>query len=338
MKYKEAGVDIDKGIQSVKRIKAHVKKTFSSSVISDIGAFGAMYSGVFGMKEPVLVSSADGVGTKLIIAQKTGYFENVGADIVNHSIDDILSVGAKPLYFLDYIGAGKIEPDIIETIIASMSDACCEAGMSLIGGEMAEMGAVYNYEHYDIVGFITGIAEKSRIMTGSSIKPGDSIIGLKSNGFHTNGFSLVRSIIDKNKIDINASPDFSDEPLYRILLRPHRSYFNEVYPQLEKGMLTGIAHITGGGFYDNISRVLPENTDAVIKDGSWTVPPLFEMIVKAGNVDFEEARRVFNMGIGMVLFCREEHSEAIVRELDSNEELALIIGKAESGTGTVRFT
>lgn len=337
MKYKEAGVDIDKGLESVKRIKAHVKKTFSSSVISDIGAFGAMYSGVFDIKEPVLVSSADGVGTKLIIAQQTGYFDNVGADIVNHSIDDILSVGAKPLYFLDYIGAGKIKPDIIETILASMSNACCEAGMSLIGGEMAEMGAVYNYEHYDIVGFITGIAEKSRIMTGTSIKPGDSIIGLRSNGFHTNGFSLVRSIIDKNDIDLKANPEFSDEPLYRILLKPHRSYFNEVYPQLERGMLTGIAHITGGGFYDNISRVLPENTDAVIKDGSWKVPPLFEMIVKAGNVEFEEARRVFNMGIGMVLFCREEHSEAVVKELNSKEELALIIGKAESGTGTVRF-
>lgn len=337
MKYKEAGVDIDKGLESVKRIKAHVKKTFSKNVISDIGAFGAMYSGAFDMKDPVLVSSADGVGTKLIIAQKTGYFDNVGADIVNHSIDDILCIGAKPLYFLDYIGAGKIEPDVIETIIASMSAACCDAGMSLIGGEMAEMGAVYNYEHYDIVGFITGIADRESIITGSEIHEGDSIIGLKSSGFHTNGFSLVRAIIDEAGIDINAVPEFSDEPLYKLLLKPHRPYFNEVHPLVQEKKIRGIAHITGGGFYDNISRILPENTDAVINGNSWERPALFRMIAEAGKVEFEEAHRVFNMGIGMVLFCRQEDEKYVLEFVNSKGNLGILIGRAEKGTGRVRF-
>lgn len=331
MNYKEAGVNIDEANASVKSIKGLVKKTFTPAVLSDIGAFGAMYDGRFpAYREPVLISSADGVGTKMIIAEQADWFDDAGADIVNHSVNDILAVGAKPLYFLDYIGAGRIEKGKVERIISSMSEACLQNGLSLIGGELAEMSEVYNYTHYDVVGFIVGIAEKDEIINGSSIKDGDVIIGLPSNGFHTNGFTLVRRILEKSGTDIR-KPFLGGDPLYRHLLKPHRSYFREVFPLVRGKLLSGIAHITGGGFYDNLERILPENIRAEIDLNSWKVPALFEEIVKLGSVQRDEAYRAFNMGIGMVLFADRELSKRVEASLKSSGAEYTIIGKVVAG-------
>ncbi len=334
--YVKSGVNIDKGMESVNRIKKLVKETFNINVVSDIGAFGAMYNGDFSnYKNPILVSSADGVGTKLVIAQKMNYFDHVGEDIVNHSVDDILAVGAKPLYFLDYIGCGKIDPNIIERIIASMTKACKENSMSLIGGELAEMSIVYNYEHYDIVGFITGIAEKENIITGGEIKEGDILIGLNSSGFHTNGYSLVRKIIEDNNIKYDDKFDFSNEEIYKLLLKPHKSYFNSVYTLIEKQLINGIAHITGGGFYDNIKRILPYNTNAIIDSSTWETPEIMKKIVELGKIEFEESYRVFNMGIGMVLIINKNNLKNIENELNSKNEKYTIIGEIIKGNGSV---
>lgn len=334
VKYSESGVNIDKGMESVSRIKKLVKNTYSDAVLSDIGSFGAMYNGSFdGYSNPVLVSSADGVGTKLIVAEQTGYYENCGADIVNHSVNDILAVGAKPLYFLDYIGCGIVDPDIVEGIITSMAKACRQNSMSLIGGELAEMSITYDNRHYDIVGFITGIVEREKIINGSAIETGDIIIGLPSNGFHTNGFSLVRKIISDNSIDIQKKYGNMDDVLYRELLKAHRSYLKEISPLLDKGMINGIAHITGGGFYDNIARILPENKKAVIEKDSFPVPELFRFFVEQGKIDEREAYRVFNMGIGIVAVIPQRYIDNVKSILEDINAQHYIIGRIEDGSG-----
>lgn len=336
MKYKDSGVDIDSANAAVKSIKSIVKETYSKAVLSDIGAFGSMFDGSFKQyKKPVLVSSADGVGTKMVIAEETNFFEHTGEDIVNHSVNDILAVGAKPLYFLDYIGMGKMNKSIIERIIISMSYACKKNKLSLIGGELAEMSVVYNYKHFDVAGFIVGLAEKDEIITGANIKKGDILIGLHSSGFHTNGFTLVRSILKKKKIDLFKSFKYSKEPIYAQLLAPHRSYLDPVFPLVRKKKIHGIAHITGGGFYDNISRVLPKNIDALIDTRKWRVPKLFEEICNLGNVGFEDAYRTFNMGIGMVLIVGEKDIPYIEKSLKSSKIGYDIIGIALKGKGNV---
>lgn len=334
MKYSESGVNIDKGMESVSRIKKLVKGTYSKAVLSDIGSFGAMYSASFKeYREPVLVSSADGVGTKLIIAEETDYYDNCGADIVNHSVNDILAVGAKPLYFLDYIGCGIVDPDTVETIITSMADACRSNGMSLIGGELAEMSITYDNRHYDIVGFITGIAERDNIINGSEITEGDLILGFPSSGFHTNGFSLVRKIISDNELDLHSVQGSMEDKLYKELLKPHRSYLRELYPLIEKNIVRGIAHITGGGFYDNIARILPDNAMAIIEKDTYKVPELFRFFVNQGNIANEEAYRVFNMGIGIVAVIGKEHIDNARKTLDEMHAEHYIIGRIEKGSG-----
>ena len=332
MKYSESGVNIDKGIESISRIKEIVKKTFNINVISDIGGFGSMYNGRFNdYKEPILVSSADGVGTKLLIAEKMNMFENTGKDIVNHSINDILAVGAKPLYFLDYIGCGKVDPNTVETIVKSMSEACLESGVSLIGGELAEMSTIYGNTHYDIVGFITGVMEKSKAITGEKINTDDFIIGLHSNGFHTNGYSLIRKIIDDNNIDLQITHGTMEKPLYQELLKPHRSYLRSVMPLIDENLINGIAHLTGGGFYDNIKRVLPDNIEARIYSEQWEIPELFNFFVEKGNLEINESFRVFNMGIGMVLFVGKENLVEAEKLLNSTKTDYSIIGKTIKG-------
>lgn len=334
MKYSESGVNIDKGMESVSRIKKLVKNTYSKAVLSDIGSFGAMYNASFeGYRQPVLVSSADGVGTKLIIAEETDYYDNCGADIVNHSVNDILAVGAKPLYFLDYIGCGIVDPDTVERIIISMADACSSNGMSLIGGELAEMSITYDNRHYDIVGFITGIAERDSIINGSEITDGDLILGFPSAGFHTNGFSLVRKIINDNNINLHSVHGSMEDKLYKELLKPHRSYLRELYPLIEKNIVRGIAHITGGGFYDNIARILPDNTMAIIEKDTYKVPELFRFFVSQGNIANEEAYRVFNMGIGIVAVIGKEHIDNARKILDEMHAEHYIIGRIEKGSG-----
>ncbi|MFO8062240.1 MAG: phosphoribosylformylglycinamidine cyclo-ligase [bacterium] len=336
-RYKKSGVDIDKATRSVENIGRIVKDTYSDNVLSRIGSFGAMYSADFGrMKNPVLISSADGVGTKLVIARRMNSFEHTGEDIVNHSVNDILATGAKPLYFLDYIGCGSVEEETVNDIIRSMADACKANDMSLIGGELAEMSVVYDYTHYDIVGFITGIAQKDSIITGDTVCEGDIVIGLPSSGFHTNGYTLIRDIIDSNNADLTAVPSFSERKLYELLLEPHRSYYRPVYPLIEKHMVKGIAHITGGGFYDNIRRILPSDVNVTIDSRSWETPPLFDYIVTLGGIETEEAYRVFNMGIGMVLIIDPDNVNEVKDHLQKHSEY-FIIGSVNKGEGIVKI-
>lgn len=336
-KYKKSGVDIDKAARSVENIGKIVKDTYSGNVLSRIGSFGAMYSADFStMENPVLISSADGVGTKLVIARKMNSFEHTGEDIVNHSVNDILATGAKPLYFLDYIGCGSVEEDTVNDIIRSMADACKSNDMSLIGGELAEMSVVYDYTHYDIVGFITGIAEKDSIITGDNVSEGDIVIGLPSSGFHTNGYTLIREIIDSNNIDLTSVPSFSDRKLYELLLEPHRSYYKTVYPLIGKHLIKGIAHITGGGFYDNIRRILPADVNVIIESQSWDIPPVFDYIITMGNIDTEEAYRVFNMGIGMILIIDPDSISEVRDHLQKHSEY-FIIGSVSKGEGIVKI-
>jgi len=336
MKYKDSGVNISEANKTVGSIKKIVKTTFTKSVLCNIGAFGSMYDGNFkDIKDPVLVSSADGVGTKMILAEEADYFERCGEDIVNHSVNDILSVGAKGLYFLDYLGMGKLEKAKVERIIKSMSKGCRENNVSLIGGELAEMSVVYNYTHYDVVGFIVGVAEKKDILTPNKVKKDNVIIGLHSSGFHTNGYSLIRKILKDNKINIKKSFKFSNKKIYELLLEPHRSYFKPVYPLVKERILNGIAHITGGGFFDNIERVLPDNIDAVIDSSAWRVPPLFSEICSLGGVGFEEAHRTFNMGIGMVLISDKKNLPHIENSLKKIKIGYDVIGRTAPGSGSV---
>ncbi len=336
MKYSESGVNIDKGIESINRIKEIVKKTFNINVVSDIGGFGSMYSAKFNdYKEPILVSSADGVGTKLLIAEKMNMFENTGKDIVNHSINDILAVGAKPLYFLDYIGCGKVNPNTVEIIVKSMTEACLEADVSLIGGELAEMSTIYGNTHYDIVGFITGVMEKNKAITGEKINVDDFIIGLHSSGFHTNGYSLIRKIIEDKDIDLQVIQGTMEKPLYQELLKPHKSYLKNVIPLINENLVNGIAHITGGGFYDNIERILPDNIEARIYSEKWEIPELFKFFAEKGNLEISESFRVFNMGIGMILFISKENLVKAEKLLNSTKSEYSIIGKTIKNTKKV---
>lgn len=336
MKYSESGVNIDKGIESINKIKEIVKKTFNINVISDIGGFGSMYNAKFNdYKEPILVSSADGVGTKLLIAEKMNMFENTGKDIVNHSINDILAVGAKPLYFLDYIGCGKVDPSTVEIIVQSMSEACLQSDVSLIGGELAEMSTIYGNTHYDIVGFITGVMEKNKAITGEKINADDFIIGLHSNGFHTNGYSLIRKIIDDNNIDLLSTYGTMEKPLYQELLKPHKAYLKSVMPLIDESIVNGIAHLTGGGFYDNIKRILPDSIEARVYSEQWEIPELFKFFVEKGNLEINESFRVFNMGIGMILFISKENLVAVEKSLKTTKTNYSIIGKTINGSKKV---
>ncbi|KUK86499.1 MAG: phosphoribosylformylglycinamidine cyclo-ligase [bacterium] len=336
MKYKDSGVNISKANQTVKDIKKLVRSTYSKNVLSDIGIFGSIYSGKFsGYKKPVLVSSCDGVGTKVLIAEQVNFFDHLGEDIVNHSVNDILAVGAKPLYFLDYIGMGKLERNKINIIISSMVKACKYNSLSLVGGELAEMSDVYNFTHYDIVGFIVGICEKDNILTGQNIKKGDHILGLPSNGFHTNGYSLIRNIIKEKNLNLKKPLKNSKIPLYKELLKPHMSYFNQVYPLIEKKKINGIAHITGGGFKENIKRILPQNVDAIIETSSWEVPNLFKNFCQIGNIKFYESYRVFNMGIGMVLIVSKKNIASVENFFKKIKIEYRKIGYIVSGKGNV---
>lgn len=336
MKYKDSGVNIDAANSTVNSIKKTVRKTFTKEVLCNIGAFGSMYDGSLkGYREPVLVSSADGVGTKMMIAEEADYFERCGEDIVNHSVNDILSVGARGLYFLDYIGMGKLEQKKVERIISSMAKACRANSVSLIGGELAEMSAVYNYTHYDVVGFIVGVAEKRELLKKESVKRDNVIIGLHSSGFHTNGYSLIRKILKETKTNIKKKFPFSDKRIYELLLEPHRSYFKPVYPLVRERALNGIAHITGGGFIDNIERILPDNVDAVIDSSKWRVPPLFSHVCSIGGVAFEDAYRTFNMGIGMALIADKKRLSYIENSLKKVKIGYDVIGFTAKGTGSV---
>ncbi len=329
--YRAAGVDIDAADKLVKTIRKRARTTFGPEVLGDLGFFGGLFE-LKGYQQPVLVSSADGVGTKLKIACALNQHETIGIDLANHCINDIFTCGAKPLFFQDYIAMAKLVPSILESIIQGMTSALSEVGCALIGGETAEMPGLYPEGEYDLVGFIVGVVEKSKLINGNSIKAGDVIIGLPSSGLHTNGYSLVRKIfnIDKDPSCLNRLYPQLDCPLGEKLLEPHRCYYPILKSMLP--MIRGIAHITGGGIPGNLPRILPEGLAAKIEKKSWQIPPIFSLIQKEGNVDDVEMHRVFNMGIGMILVC----SSSDVAELTKKIPQARIIGDVVEEKGRER--
>lgn len=298
--YSRAGVDIDTKMKALELMTASVRSTYGPEVLAGMGQFGGLYSAaaLTRMQHPVLVASTDSVGTKTMLAARAGRYEGLGEDIVNHSLNDILVQGAEPLFFLDYLAAPKLDPQVIAALVSGMAMACRVAGCALIGGETAELPGVYQEGQFDVVGAIVGLVERDDIIDGQSVVPGDQLIGLPSSGPHTNGYTLIRSVFADYDLD-HVFPELG-LPLADALLAPHRSYLPEVR-RLRRGVhVKALAHITGGGFYDNIPRVLPPGVCAVVRKGSWGVPPLFGLIQRLGQVEEREMYRVFNMGVGMV--------------------------------------
>ena len=324
--YKSAGVDIDAGNEAVDRIKYGVQSTFTSNVLSGIGGFGALYDLkpiLDNYKNPVMVQSIDGVGTKTIIARKLGKFDTIGIDLLSAAANDILVMGARPLTFLDYIANDRLNPEIIEKIVSGMVKACKETGVSLIGGETAEMPDTYLSGEHDLVGVITGVVEKESIITGDSIVPGDSVLGLPSNGLHTNGYSFARNLFfDIGKYDVNDAIEELEKPVGLTLLEPHINYTNHVFAVLGQSIdIKGIAHITGGGLLENIPRVLPDGCGVKIQKRSWPKLPVFDVMQHIGNVDKNEMYRTFNMGIGMVFIVDPSNIDTVKNALNNLTEV-----------------
>ena len=339
MKYKDAGVDIDAANAALERIKALVRSTYTKGVSSELGLFAGAYSlASAGLKDPILLSSVDGVGTKLKVAFASRKYKSVGNDIVSHCCNDVLVHGAQPIFFLDYIGIDKIEVTVLEELISGMADECIKWGCALIGGETAEMPGFYNKGEFDLVGCVVGVVERSDFVDGSDIRSGDMLIGLPSTGLHTNGFSLARKILfEQANYLLQDSPPELGCAIEEALLAPHRSYFKPVRLLLAKGWVTGMAHITGGGFFDNITRILPEELEVHIGKGTWPVLPVFDFLKRLGEVDEEEAFRTFNMGIGFIVFVREKHVDSALKELQANKESAFLVGEVRSGRKSVHI-
>ncbi|MBI5468339.1 MAG: phosphoribosylformylglycinamidine cyclo-ligase [Deltaproteobacteria bacterium] len=327
--YSDAGVSIDEGARLVDLIKPNVRKTFRKEVLGDIGGFGALFSAGFkGIKDPVLVSSTDGVGTKLMVAFMTDTHSTVGVDLVAMSVNDILVSGASPLFFLDYFATGKLEAKKAAEVVKGIADGCREAGCALIGGETAEMPGLYKPGEYDLAGFAVGVVERKKIINGSRIRPGDRIIGLASSGLHSNGYSLARKVIfDTLGLTVKSVPEGFKKTIGSVLLTPTRIYVKPVLKLLERFEVLGMAHITGGGFTDNIPRVLPKGLKAVIKRGSWKVPPIFDLIQKGGSIDDPEMLRTFNCGVGLVLIVRSRDETAVMKTLKALKETPFSIGE-----------
>ncbi len=329
--YAQAGVDVDLGNLVKSRIHQRVKITHGPEVLGKIGGFGGLFRPDFrGMKEPVLVSSVDGVGTKLKIAFAMSRHDTVAQDLVNHCVDDIAVLGARPLFFLDYIGAERLEPPVFEQLIKGFAKACKEAKCALIGGETAQMPGMYNRGEYDLAGTIVGVVDRAKIIDGSRIKPGDAVLGLPSNGLHTNGYSLARKVLfEKMKLKISSRVAGIAKPIGEELLKVHRNY-QPLLASIPEGLVKGLAHITGGGIVDNLPRVLPKDCSAMIDTRKWTVPPLFRLIQEGGGVEETEMYQVFNMGIGMAIVVSARDAEAVIRRTRAKR-----IGVIQSGNGKV---
>lgn len=326
--YKNAGVDIEAGDEVVKQIKPLVRSTFNSRVLTDIGLFGGFYDAKFDeYSHPILVSSTDGVGTKLKVAFLTNKHNTVGQCLVNHCVNDILCCGAKPLFFLDYFATGKINTNIAVDVISGFAVACKENDCALIGGETAEMPSIYAEGEYDISGTIVGIVDKEKIVDGKKIKSGDILIGLLSNGLHTNGYSLARAVLLKN-YNVDSYIEELGETIGESLLRIHKSYFKTIYNLIDKNLISGISHITGGGILGNTNRIIPNGLNLKVDWNSWQIPPIFRLIQRTGNITYEEMRKVFNLGIGMILVVEKNNVDIIRNEIGSNN--ALIIGEVVS--------
>ena len=331
--YAQAGVDVDLGNAVKSRIHNRVKVTHGPEVLGKVGGFGGLFRPDFrGMREPVLVSSVDGVGTKLKIAFATGRHDTVGQDLVNHCVNDIAVIGARPLFFLDYIGAERLDPAVFEQILRGFVKACKEAGCALIGGETAQMPGMYQQGEYDLAGTIVGVVERKKMIDGSRIMPGDVVLGLTANGLHTNGFSLARKILFET---LGLTPESNAEgikgTLADELLKVHRNY-QPLLAEAPPGVIKGLAHITGGGLVDNLPRILPKHCDAVIDTAAWRPPAIFQLLEEAGKVPRSEMFQVFNMGIGMAVILSRKDVAAFIKNTRAKE-----IGRIEAGTGVVRL-
>jgi phosphoribosylformylglycinamidine cyclo-ligase len=336
--YKAAGVDIDAGNETVRRIKSIARGTFTPGVLSEIGSFGGLFSMGGGWIDPVLVSSADGVGTKLKVAFMTGVHDTIGRDLVNHCVNDILVQGAAPLFFLDYLATGRLSPDVAEQIVTGLAAACRENGCALLGGETAEMPGFYADGEYDVAGFIVGAVERAKLVDGRGLAPGDLLLGLPSVGLHTNGYSLARHIVfDRLGLQVDSQVAELGETVGDALLRPHRSYLRALQPLLAAGFVKGMAHITGGGLTDNLPRILPPGTAAEVRLGSWPVLPLFSWLAAAGGVAPDDQYRAFNMGIGLVVAVSEADAATAAAALARAGETAHEIGRVVPGSPGVRY-
>lgn len=321
--YALAGVDINTADKAKELIKQHARSTFRPEVLTDIGLFGGMFQ-FKGYNEPVLVSSVDGVGTKIKIAALLNKHDTVGIDLVNHCVNDILCCGAEPLFFLDYIAMGKLVPQKVEKIVSGLAQACRQAGCALIGGETAEMPGIYHGDDYDLAGFIIGVVEKKNILNGNTIAPDDVILGLPSSGLHTNGYSLVRRIfgIDQDPAPLKVVYPELGRNLGEDLLEPHRCYYPQLKPVLP--MIKGLAHITGGGITGNLPRILTEGLGAHINKDAWQIPPIFRLIQKQGKVKETEMYQVFNMGIGMIIACSPQQADKVRKALPESKAIGKI--------------
>jgi phosphoribosylformylglycinamidine cyclo-ligase len=325
--YADAGVSIDNANRAIVKIREFARETFNERTLTEIGSFGGMFSGAFpGMAEPVLVASADGVGTKLKIAFETGIHNTVGADLVNHCVNDILVQGAQPLFFLDYFATGKLEPEVTAFVVEGMARACKENGCVLLGGETAEMPDFYPEGEYDLAGFIVGVVDKSKVIDGKSIVAGDVLLGLPSTGLQTNGYSLARKLFfEVGGYQVDSYIDELGTTVGEALLATHSSYLLKLGPLLNKGFIKGLAHITGGGFLENIPRILPEGVSVKINRGSWPELPIFGLMQRLGNVSENEMFRTFNMGIGMVMICSAGDLETVGHHLRNYYEIGRIV-------------
>ena len=314
--YRSTGVDLDAAERAKQSLKDLLASTQDANTLSELGSFGGLYSVPADVDGPVLVSSADGVGTKLKLAFMTGRHDTVGQCLVNHCVNDILVQGARPLFFLDYVATGHLDEGVVEDVVRGMAIACGENSCALLGGETAQMPDFYSEGEYDVAGFIVGLVAKDKLVDGSGIKPGDRLIALPSTGLHTNGYTLARAIVF-DRMGLGASDPFpgEDDSAGNVLLRIHRSYLRELTPLLEKGWVNGLAHITGGGIEGNLPRVLPEGCGARVELGSWTPPNLFQVLQHHGGVAAAEMRRVFNMGIGMIVVANPDKEAAILEAL-----------------------
>jgi phosphoribosylformylglycinamidine cyclo-ligase len=336
LSYRDAGVDREVAARTKNRIGALVRSTVTAGVLSEPGSFGGLFRVPTGLDHPVMVASADGVGTKLKVAILTGRHDTVGHDLVNHCVDDILVEGARPLFFLDYIGMGELEAGVAESLVAGVAAGCRENGCALLGGETAEMPDFYAPGDYDLAGFIVGVVEEGKRLGAHRVRAGDTLIGIASNGFHTNGYSLLRRVLF-DRLGLTVADQFPDlnESVGDVLLRVHRSYLASVLPLVEDGSIHALAHITGGGIPENLARVIPEGLEAKVELSSWEVPPEFRAIMRHGAIALEEMFQTFNMGVGLLAIVPPESVDSTISRLQAAGEAAWVAGTIAAGTERV---
>ena len=335
--YSDAGVSIDSANAAKEKIKLLAQRTFNDRTLTEIGSFGGMFDAAFpNMSQPVLVASADGVGTKLKVAFETNTHNTIGRDLVNHCVNDILVQGARPLFFLDYIATGVLVPDVVARIVEGVANGCRENGCVLLGGETAEMPGFYSAGEYDVAGFIVGIVDREKVIDGKRIKPGDCLLALPSVGLHTNGYSLARKLFfEVAGYGVETRLEALNQSAGEALLQPHLSYLHGLGDLLDSGMIKGLAHITGGGLTENIPRILPGGTAVTIARDTWPLLPIFKLMKEIGNIPDVEMYRTFNMGVGMVVVCRDEDKQNIKSQFDARGEACYEIGRVTEGSGEV---